>query len=206
MRSRDKYRNFAELIAAEREGHDYKRIAVRRDSMVAVIAPHGGGIESGTSELATALAGAEFSLYCFEGLKRAGNYESLHITSTNFDDPVCLQIIEQSNFVLAVHGCEGREKVVFVGGRNDRMKCNVIEALRGSGLEAVEDLTNHSGREVNNICNKGCVDGGVQLEISKGLRQSMFEGLSRAQRRITTHVFASFVSAVRDVLTKVEMT
>jgi phage replication-related protein YjqB (UPF0714/DUF867 family) len=54
---------------------------------VAVIAPHGGGIEPGTSELATAIAGDDFSLYLFEGLKSAGNGE-LHITSTNFDEPI----------------------------------------------------------------------------------------------------------------------
>jgi phage replication-related protein YjqB (UPF0714/DUF867 family) len=206
MGSRDKYRNIAELAATEREGRDFRRVVITRDSRIVVIAPHGGGIERGTSEIATALAGAEYSLYCFEGLKHEGNYESLHITSTNFDDPVCVQMVEQSGLVLAVHGCEGNEGVVFVGGRNDRMKGYVLEALQVAGFKAVEDFTSHSGREAGNICNRGGADGGVQLEIAEGLRRSMFQGLSRAQRRVTTPVFDRFVDSIRTVLPKAEVT
>jgi phage replication-related protein YjqB (UPF0714/DUF867 family) len=40
---------------------------------LAILAPHGGGIEPGTSELAEAVAGEGLSFYAFEGLKRSGN-------------------------------------------------------------------------------------------------------------------------------------
>lgn len=205
MSSRDKYKNFAELAAAEQEGQDFRKVVVKRDARVVVIAPHGGGIERGTSEITTALAGSEFSLYCFEGIKRQGNFEWLHITSTNFDDPDCVRMVEQSGYVLAVHGCVGKDKTVFVGGRNDLLKSNMIEALSSTGFKAVKDTTNHSGREINNICNRSGGGGGVQLEISEGLRWSMFEGLSQAQRCITTPVFDRFVDSVRGVLTKLEV-
>lgn len=107
-----------------------------------------------------------------------------------------------SGLVLAVHGCEGDEGVVFVGGRNDRMKGYVLEALQVADFKAVEDFTSHAGREARNICNRGGADGGVQLEIAEGLRRSMFQGLSRAQRRVTTPVFDRFVDSVRGVLAK----
>lgn len=202
MTGRDKYKNYADLAASEREGHDFKRVVVARDSRVAVIAPHGGGIGRGTSEIAAALAGDEFSLYCFEGMKREGNFESLHITSTNFDDPDCVHMVERSGFVLAVHGCDDGDNTVFVGGRNDPLKSEMISALRASGFEAVADTTWHAGREPGNICNKGGRDGGVQLEIAEGLRRSMFAGLGRAQRSVTTPTFGRFADSIRVVLAR----
>jgi phage replication-related protein YjqB (UPF0714/DUF867 family) len=57
----------------------------RLGSDVCIIAPHGGKIEKWTSEIATALAGDDYNLYLFEGLKRAKNRD-LHITSSRFDE------------------------------------------------------------------------------------------------------------------------
>src|ERR1019366_7404121 len=76
------YPNFAALKQAEREGEDFDIVCRPRRSPVAVIAPHGGEIEPGTSEIAAAIAGDEFNLYCFEGCKPSGNI-GLHITSAN---------------------------------------------------------------------------------------------------------------------------
>ena len=64
----DKYSNYAELAAAEKEEVDFEVVVVRRDpTRVAVIAPHAGGIESRTGLIAKEIVGAEFSLYCFSG-------------------------------------------------------------------------------------------------------------------------------------------
>lgn len=43
-------------------------------------APHGGGIEPGTSEIADAIGGERGSFYTFGGLKSSGTAD-LHITS-----------------------------------------------------------------------------------------------------------------------------
>jgi phage replication-related protein YjqB (UPF0714/DUF867 family) len=80
----DKYANFQQLSAAERRGIDYRICAVCRDSRVAIIAPHGGKIERGTSDFARAIAGEDYNLYCFEGLRRRP-LRDLHITSAHFD-------------------------------------------------------------------------------------------------------------------------
>jgi phage replication-related protein YjqB (UPF0714/DUF867 family) len=200
MSHKDKYTNFAGLIESESEGRDFRRIIQPRNSAITVIAPHGGGIEPGTSEIATALASSEFSLYCFEGLKAKGNYEALHITGTNFDDPECLELTVKSRIVLAIHGCNDEDKVVYVGGRNENLKVQIIEVLKGAGFRAEEDVSNHSGRDTRNICNRGVHNGGVQLEISEGLRLAMFRGLKRAERQITKPSCDIFVHAIRRVL------
>ncbi len=79
----DKYSNFEALQAEQTEGRDFHvQVAMREDSAVAVIAPHGGAIEPGTSELVVAIAGEELSFAIFEGAMAAQNRD-LHITSTN---------------------------------------------------------------------------------------------------------------------------
>jgi phage replication-related protein YjqB (UPF0714/DUF867 family) len=199
LNKQDKYKNFDELRKSEREGRDYIRLAEKRASKVTIIAPHGGGIERGTSEIAKALAGSEFSLYCFEGLKATGN-KSLHITSTNFDEPMCVQLVKDSCIVLAIHGCDNEDETVHVGGRNSSLKNRMIEVIDAAGFKAKEDVSNHSGRDPKNICNRGTLSGGVQLEISKGLRSIMFRGLKRDERQITMPQFDRFVATIRKAL------
>jgi phage replication-related protein YjqB (UPF0714/DUF867 family) len=197
--AQDRYRNFAELAAQEAEWRDFRRLLRQRPSPLAIIAPHGGGIEQGTSEIAAALAGEEFSLYAFEGLKSRRN-DDLHLTSTHFDDPLCLQLLERTETVVAVHGCAGEEAVVYLGGLARQLEAALLEALRGAGLRVEENAVNLSGRYANNICNRGRAKEGVQLELSEGLRRAMFQGLDRRDRWVTKPTFASFVAAARAVL------
>lgn len=196
----DTYHNFSTLAAGERPGADYRIIACPRPSPIAVIAPHGGGIEPGASELATAIAGQEFSLYCFEGLGTEDN-KRLHIASTRFDEPTCLAIVAASTVVLAVHGSKKPEEVVEVGGRDAQLAGRLIGALKDAGFAAEQDNTaEHQGQFAANICNRGRSGRGCQLEISSGLRLTLFEGLKRRQREHTTAQFEAFVAAVRTVL------
>jgi phage replication-related protein YjqB (UPF0714/DUF867 family) len=200
---RDKYRSFAELASDNQEGLDYNRRVEMRDSEIAIIAPHGGGIEPGTSEIAEALAGGEFALYCFEGCRCKGN-EELHIISTRFDEPLCAQLVERHQVVVAVHGCAGKHEAVYIGGLDDEIRSQVVKALKGAGFEAKEDVSNHSGSYVQNICNKGKAGRGVQLEITEGLRRTMFRGLQRHEREVTKPPFDRFIAAIRAVLFKAQ--
>ena len=196
MSVKDKYTTFAELAQREREGQDYERYIQARATDIVIAAPHGGGIERGTSEIAKALAEDVFSIYCFEGIKRTRN-KSLHITSTRFDDPMCLELLETAATVLAIHGCAVEEQAVYVGGLNAGLQQRFIRLLREGGFEAFEGDGDHAGVHPRNICNlRG--GGGVQLEITRGLRQRMFKGLSRAGRRVTTPVFDVFVGVLRE--------
>jgi phage replication-related protein YjqB (UPF0714/DUF867 family) len=203
MRQRDKYGGFAKLASDNLEGRDYKRLVEMRPSAIALIAPHGGGIEPCTSEITRAIANGEFSYYCFEGVKSRGNGE-LHITSTSFDEPTCIQLVEHSQTVGAVHGCVGEQTAVYIGGLDTRLKMQIIGALRHAGFDAKEDTSNHSGNHPQNICNRGISRRGLQLEITEALRRAMFKGLKRCERRTTTPQFDKFVAAVREVLLKLE--
>lgn len=199
----DRYRSFAELAASEEEGRDYERTLVRRESNSVIMAPHGGGIEQGTSEIAEAIAGEEFSLYCFNGMKGSGN-EDLHITSTRFDEPNGVALVEQSRLVVAIHGLQGEDQVVRVGGLDGELRGRLLRALKDAGFKAREDESNHSGTYPSNLCNQGLTGKGVQLEIPTGLRRTMFKALDRKGRRCKTPRFQEFVEAIRDVFLNVD--
>jgi phage replication-related protein YjqB (UPF0714/DUF867 family) len=200
MTQRDRYNSFSDLARDAREGHDYRRLAERRGSGVAIIAPHGGGIEPGTSEIAAALAGREFALYCFEGLRPSGNDE-LHVTSHCFDDPACVQLVEDARVILAVHGCAGEHQAVYVGGLDRDLQARLIEALRRAGFDARPGASDRAGCYTSNICNRGSTGRGVQLELTRGLRLGMFKGFKWHERQITTPVFDRFVATIRLCLT-----
>jgi phage replication-related protein YjqB (UPF0714/DUF867 family) len=200
MKNKDTYKNFKSLSAVEKEGIDFQIWFNKIKSPIAIIAPHGGYIEPGTSEIAISIAGDDFACYSFEGIKPKGNKKYLHITSTNFDEPEGVEICRNSDIVLAVHGARENDHFVYVGGRNEDIKNRIIEKLKNDGFNAKEDSTDHSGRDARNICNKCKSTQGLQLEISEGLRKEMFMGLDPENLKLTTDVFDKFVNSIRFVL------
>lgn len=195
----DTYKTFDALKDGERRRSF--GIRTRRGTATAIIAPHGGSIEAGTSEIADRIAGDVFSFYAFEGRKGSGN-RRLHITSTNFDEPVCCEILARSESVVSIHGEGSPQKIVFLGGSDTQAGRHIRQALQAAGF-VVRIHSNRllQGTERRNVCNRGITGRGVQLELSKGLRRSFFAGLSRVGRRKTTKDFAKFVKAVRSALT-----
>ena len=85
-------------------------------------APHGGGIEPGTSEILRVVADmGGWAWYDFAGFLRQGNNDALHITSTQFDEPGLLALLPLTNFVLSLHGAsDARHPVAYVGGNWQR--------------------------------------------------------------------------------------
>lgn len=198
----DKYPNFAALAANERAGIDYQVRARRAGPAFAVIAPHGGGIEPGTSELADAIAGGDVSFYSFEGLKPSGNSD-LHITSTRFDEPICLALLGHSSVAITLHGehSDAGGAVVFIGGRDRDLGARIDGALTECGFEVREhDDPDLQGTDKRNICNRGTSGAGVQLELSRAVRETLFESLTRAGRQHPTPRFDAFVKAMRRAL------
>ncbi|HET9220801.1 MAG TPA: poly-gamma-glutamate hydrolase family protein [Terriglobia bacterium] len=194
----DWYQSFDELCEHAVEGRDFRIRTVTRPGQVAVIAPHGGGIEPGTSELAEAIAGTALSFYAFEGT-RSNNNRDLHITSTRFREARCEALIATSPLVITLHGEDSDDEAVFIGGLAGELLRAVEESLEAAGF-SVERHANPAlqGESRENICNRGVRRGGVQLELSSGLRSTFFEGLTRRGRRKTTDRFATFVEAVRN--------
>jgi phage replication-related protein YjqB (UPF0714/DUF867 family) len=178
----DRYLNFAHLSAKERLGQDYAICFIRRSNRIAIIAPHGGWIEPGTSEIARAIAADDFSFYSFEGLKRRP-HRDLHITSSAFDEPQCIELVLDCTNVVAVHGAVGAERWVKVGGLDEGLRDAICASLLDAGFSA-QIVTNGelAGTHPNNICNRGSSRAGVQLEISRGLRDLVLGGAAELER------------------------
>lgn len=194
----DTYANFEKLKNVEKEGVGFRvYIQEQANSNTVVIAPHGGGIEPGTSEITEKIAGEDLSLALFEGIKNNRNGE-LHITSTNFDEPRCLSLVQPSQNVIAIHGEASLCDVVYIGGADIELGTFIRSAL-----ESVRFLVkkhrdpNLQGEASKNICNRGFSRKGVQLEIARGLRETLFKSLTSAGRKKPTERLDVFVNAVR---------
>ena len=195
-----KYANFKALEQFEIEGIDYEIQSRNGISGIAVIAPHGGGIEPGTAEITKAIAGSDHAFYAFKGTKKSGNID-LHITSTKFDEPRGIRIIETAETVLAIHGCRELEEFVFIGGLNHDLMEKIQKNLTQAGFKTAKSPAQElQGISPDNICNRSRTGHGVQLEISKGLRENMFGRQCYPDTTNTTEVFRKFVSAVRDAI------
>lgn len=169
----DKYATYDDLRNHEREGKDYVILFREGNSGIAMIAPHGGGIEPGTVDIADAVAGYNHTFYAFKGIKKHGN-AALHITSNRFDEPRGLETAENADFVVAVHGHREKTEVVFIGGRNQDLKEKICHRLKKAGFNAeISTKRGLRGQHVENICNRCRSGQGVQVEISRGLRVSL---------------------------------
>jgi len=194
----DTYANYAQLARHETEGQDYVLICRQGTSSVALIAPHGGGIEPGTVDLADAVAVADHSLYAFKGIKPVGN-ATLHITSHRFDEPTGLQMAERADVVVTIHGHhDRRQELVYIGGRHEALSEKIRQSLSCAGFRAeISTRPGLQARHLKNICNRCRCGQGVQLEISRALREKMFSHLSRRPSRSKTPHFYRFVEALR---------
>ncbi|MDE2304663.1 MAG: poly-gamma-glutamate hydrolase family protein [Gammaproteobacteria bacterium] len=165
------YRGYADLARAQRLGVDFRiHVRQRTGCRIAVIAPHGGGIENGTSEIARAVAGEDLNLYLLEGLRPRHNYHALHLTSHLFDEPRCLQLIAGCSTVVAIHGCAGTDPQVYLGGRDRRLRDRFARILRIRGFPARTDGHRFPAARADNVCNRGATGMGVQVELSEPLR------------------------------------
>ncbi|MCK1999776.1 poly-gamma-glutamate hydrolase family protein [[Brevibacterium] frigoritolerans] len=197
----DTYANFAELAANTVLDVDYHIEATKRNSNTAMIAIHGGGIETGTSELAMFAANGVYSEYAFEGWRSSNNGE-LHITSTHFDEPTALDIVTNSDYVVSFHGYADTVKHTLIGGRDVDAKQAAYNALTAAGFscEVLAFGATIGGSDPDNICNKGTRGMGLQLEISTAQRSAFFGTNTRAQRKNTTlQEFHDYVAAVVSV-------
>jgi phage replication-related protein YjqB (UPF0714/DUF867 family) len=186
-----------------------------------VLAIHGGGIEPGTTEIALGVAGyhpATFSqttdclglhdFWMFEGLLGIGNGR-LHVTSTNFNDPIALKLVQVSKRCLSLHGLGdipgGAE--IQIGGLDTELSSIVLEELSAAGIAAaISEDEDTNGSNPANICNKTIINAGVQLEMEAAYRESLFAPgcNTRELRKNNTNAnFCKLVTALRKALSRV---
>ncbi len=193
----DRYTDFENLKNSEHLSADYLIRWRIGGSGIAILAIHGGEIEPGTSRIADAIAGANHSFYSFEGIKNRGN-RVLHITSSRFDEPTALEIVCHASIIISIHGSAIREPIVHLGGLDVEAQDRIRQELKSAGFRVVLSANRRfRGTDHKNICNLCGRGMGVQFEISRGLRATMFEDLSPEGRQHRTAVFTRFTAAVR---------
>ena len=166
----DQFKTFAELAQKTRENRDWRVISCDRQSSTLVAAPHAGRAEPHTGKIAKAIAGTTHSLYVFETLK-----SGLHITSHKFDEPRAVAQASRHSRVVTIHGCNNMRSAtadVFVGGLDIALRDGVICELREVGFVVLVDRWTR-GTACDNICNRGSSGCGVQLEVSRRLRNHL---------------------------------
>ncbi len=163
------YPSFKDLADREIEGQDYRIRIELRDPRVLIMAPHGGKIEPTTAEIAEAIAGNDYSFYSFEGLKT--DSRMLHIESHLFDEPHALQVVQKADVVITVHGqLNQKEEFVMVGGLNEGLRSKIAAQLETASFQTRPPAEGLMGSDPMNICNRGKLRQGVQLEVSRRVR------------------------------------
>lgn len=198
------YTSYAALAAEKTEGVDYTRTAVSAPGYTwAAIAIHGDRIEAGSGEVAQAVSvsGARMAYYEFGGIQAANNFQ-LHITSSLFDEPMCLALVAGAERVLSFHGYVGTTGVAetALGGLDVQMRERLRFELTRRGFTVVNAPSEIAGTNPANICNKGATLQGVQLEMSRTQREAFFpNGDTSSTMRYSgarTRTFTAYVEAV----------
>lgn len=128
--------------------------------------------------------------------------KDLHITAVNFDEPQAEAMVAEAFTIVTIHGMAdnkytgGGNMAVCVGGQNAEMRNNFINAvnndpLLSSFMDAVDATLANSGcpEELDgthdlNIVNRGPnPNGGLQLELTKSLREALFVSSNENKRK-----------------------
>ena len=97
----------------------------------------------------------------------------MHITSHNFDEPNAIELVSKSNIVVAIHACTGNAGLVHIGGLDEELKEVIADELEARGIRVSKEHPGFQGSNPHNICNRGTTGKGVQLEITRDLRDDL---------------------------------
>lgn len=204
-RADDHYASMKALMKATKEGEDWKIRTKDETNATVIMAPHGGGIEPGTTEIAETIADkSQSGFYTFEGLRRANNSE-LHVTSVNYDEPKARKMVGQSQRTVTIHRTSREGADVYIGGRDTKLKHAMTEKLSEIGFRVKQGTGNIAGEGVNNITNMNQRQAGVQLEISSKTIQRFFKDgdssrMARVKATNWSQTMQDFTSGVAEAL------
>ena len=184
-----------------------------------VMAIHGGGIETGTSEIALATAGFHpatlmpsadglglHDFWLFEGLLPRENGR-LHVTASNYNDPIATELVQNARRCISLHGCTDTQAKgrIQLGGLDFELRDIVLEELTAADIAA--EITHNrllDGSLPENVANKTRIGGCAQLEMGTSFRSSLFGINTRPRRKQTTNdKFNRLVAAVRRAMSRV---
>ena len=172
----DRYLSFKELRQNENAFVVEQNLVPNSTWLIA--APHGGNIESGTTEIALAISHAySSSYYSFIGKKEPDGGD-LHLTSHRFDEPIALQMAASHPRLLCIHGilAENGEGAWLIPGGTYRQAHELLKQNLNGIVNLREETPlgkKYPGVHPKNICNRGSCGGGLQIELSSELRKQL---------------------------------
>jgi phage replication-related protein YjqB (UPF0714/DUF867 family) len=195
----DRYNSMRELLDAVPPADNYTfHIDRRFHSAVKIFAPHGGCIEPCTSPVALALAAGQYDCFIFNGIRKKECFKTLHVTSSRYDEPQCAEMAAEAEIAVSVHGCNDVDVQLKIGGGNTEAATALTDFLRSRGVNTARPEGDLLGVHHDNFINRA-KRGGIQLELSVGLRQRLFPSFPRSSQKDPLQ-FSSFVDAVREWL------
>lgn len=201
----DKYANFGELRKAYKMRTQFDLRLKKGSSGIIYLTPHGGGIETGCSELSEFSADANDSYFIFDAKLSTGNSD-MHITSTHFDEPNARSLVAQHDIAVSYHGySDSAVKNTKVGGLDEELRNLIGAEFTAAGIPWEQEPFESSiaGAEPDNICNITRRGMGVQLEMST-LQRTSFFGTNTAAGRRNTRLpeFDNYMNAVKRAVAK----
>lgn len=171
----DLYGSMEELFTSEPRAHYKLTTRPQPHSRVLVVSPHGGAIEHLTSEIADSVAGETFKFHDFAGRLPEGNFDRLHVTSSNYDCLVVDRLNRTAHYTLTIHGCKGQPgvRVTYLGGKDQAGRALVRKHLEDAGFLVENAPPQISGMGDDNIVNRNQRRMGIQLELSGALRRQL---------------------------------
>lgn len=147
---------------------------------IGIFAPHGGGIEPGTEEIARAVAQATgATLYVLSAKRPSGN-TALHVSAEHMLAGISTKLdsaVKACRLGIAIHG-HGRTKghPIYVSGLAARAVKVAADSIRnaiGANWEVVDELSKVpkelAGQHKDNIVNRPR-EHGIQIELPRALR------------------------------------
>lgn len=196
-----------------------EQVTDNTETQKVVMALHGGGIETGTSEIALATAGYHpaklatsvdgyvlHDVWLFEGLLPSSNGD-LHVTASHYDEPIATKLVQNTRRCISLHGCTDTQANgrIQLGGLGDELRDIILEELDDVGIPA--EVTSNpmlDGSLSDNIANKTRIGGCAQLEMGTSYRKSLFGINTRPQRKNTTNAqLWLLVGALRKSMSRV---
>jgi len=236
----DYYDSMSDLYANETEGVNFTREWYRHraryaslkdykdENKIFIMGPHGGSIESGTTELALATAGfvknfngapytsITHNYFIFNGTNPNDENGKLHVTASHYDDADANELVSSSLISFAFHGCTDLQpnestgqgyRACLIGGRDQALKEILEVQLVTAGFNAfITSQDDLDGSLPSNIINKNKRKRGAQIELTTSLRKSFYTKHNRKDRRKnTTADFWLIVNAIRASIEEYEV-
>jgi len=182
----DLYSSFEELAHREEEERDFSITQIFHHSPILIVAPHGGLIEGGTSEIADGIVDGRLNGYFFNGLtykstfdqlykgREGGTARRMHLKSTRPQGERLDEALDHAELVVGVHGWWVPSEDLYIGGTQRQVMEALHASLRTEGFSA--RYATESGFDIRGIHPKNFINRnqqGVQIELCYGLRKKL---------------------------------